>query len=648
MTDLILPNNPIVKIKKPIDLADDVPQYLTTNITKPIYKIGGFLNNHGFCIKKYNYHEFIINFLRLYYNFKPEKDFEIEGSDDSFDVFTENSTYIILPKFTADSVISSDKDEKPLLLYYENNDNTQIVISNIVFKIKKISYEEPKQINIVFKGILRDYQEKIIENILEKNNEMNEIKGGIIVAGCGSGKTLMTIALACILKKKVLVVTYQGFLMNQWIKQIQLFTDAKVGKIKGNIIDTENCDFVIGSLKSIACKDYDKNLFKQFGVVIYDEVHRFGSKIYSNVFKKTSCMYNFGLSATLARTDGADKLIKMFIGPILVSIDRKLNYKILVKKVYFRSNSDKFVEQRRRMPGCKDKVPDNTSMIQSLSEIESRNKLIIDILTRLKDDGRKIFVFSSRVEHLIYLKHIFDEALKANDEYLEIESDKPINKKNKKKNLLLNNENNINQIENNINQVENKEINNLPLNNENDDDVEIPIKKKITTSLYYAKTTESQRQIASDSSALLFCTIQIAQEGLDVTRMDTIVYALPCNKLSKTTVQSSGRILRSLNLENYLKIPVIIDISDLLSIYTNWSKIRDEVYLKKKWYVQEFYWNDNNFTHTPQNANLNPMDIMLNDIKDEEFITNNLILEEGEDEEEFEEVDNDRNNMFEF
>ena len=414
----------------------------------------------------------------------------------------------------------------------------------------------------------------------------------------------------CGFKKKTLIVAYQSFLINQWIQRITEFTNCRIGQIRGNIIDIEDKDVVVASLKSLSVKNYDKNLFKQFGLVIYDEVHRFGSKIYSQALKKTQCSITIGLSATVNRKDKMEKLIHWYIGKILYKMERRLNYKILVKKIYFRSNSDKFVECKTRIKGCKDPLPNNAKMLQNLCELESRNKVILNIINRLKDDDRKIFVFSSRVEHLILLKNMFDAVLKKNNEFLEL------GKKDDE--------------------------------NDEDDNMLENRKKKIITILYYAKTSEIQRQIMADTSSVIFITLQIASEGLDISRLDTIVYALPYNRQSKNIVQSAGRILRSQNLDNYLKIPLIIDISDILSIYSSWSKVRDEVYLKKRWYVQEYYYNDNNFIHTPENANLEPLDIMFNDIKDEEFITDNLILEDGdENDEEFEEVD-DRENMFDF
>ena len=611
MTDINLPNNQPVKVKKTVDINDDEPQYLATNIIKPIYKINGFLGNNGYVINKKKYHKFIIDFLKIYFHAIPKQDFVLEDADIGFDVFTENAKYLFLPKFVSDEVISRDNDDKQLNLIYINDDGSQITITNIVFSIKSCIYDEPIAIDVNFKGVLRDYQQAIVNNIYEKfNNSINLPKGGIVSLSCGGGKTIIAINLLCGFKKKTLIVAYQSFLINQWIQRITEFTNCRIGQIRGNIIDIEDKDVVVASLKSLSVKNYDKNLFKQFGLVIYDEVHRFGSKIYSQALKKTQCSITIGLSATVNRKDKMEKLIHWYIGKILYKMERRLNYKILVKKIYFRSNSDKFVECKTRIKGCKDPLPNNAKMLQNLCELESRNKVILNIINRLKDDDRKIFVFSSRVEHLILLKNMFDAVLKKNNEFLEL------GKKDDE--------------------------------NDEDDNMLENRKKKIITSLYYAKTSEIQRQIMADTSSVIFITLQIASEGLDISRLDTIVYALPYNRQSKNIVQSAGRILRSQNLDNYLKIPLIIDISDILSIYSSWSKVRDEVYLKKRWYVQEYYYNDNNFIHTPENANLEPLDIMFNDIKDEEFITDNLILEDGdENDEEFEEVD-DRENMFDF
>ena len=62
-------------------------------------------------------------------------------------------------------------------------------------------------------------------------------------------------------------------------------------------------------LRSISIKEYDREVFEEFGLVIYDEVHHLGSRVDSQALFKTSSQYTIGLSATPERSDGLLKVI---------------------------------------------------------------------------------------------------------------------------------------------------------------------------------------------------------------------------------------------------------------------------------------------------------------------------------------------------
>lgn len=93
-----------------------------------------------------------------------------------------------------------------------------------------------------------------------------------------------TIALYLIsqLKLKTLIVVHKTFLQNQWYDRIEQFTNAKIGIIRQNKIDIENKDIVIGMLQSIAMKDYDNNIFNDFGIVVFDECFPYDEKVITN------------------------------------------------------------------------------------------------------------------------------------------------------------------------------------------------------------------------------------------------------------------------------------------------------------------------------------------------------------------------------
>ena len=154
------------------------------------------------------------------------------------------------------------------------------------------------------------------------------------------------------------------------------------------------------------------------------------------------------------------------------------------------------------------------------------------------------------------------------------------------------------------------------------------------------KTLRGEKKMAEKDGDIIFATMQLAEEGLDIPHLDTVIFALPVCvqkdkndkkkiKSDKSLIQSIGRILRNDKLENLTQIPLVVDITDLFSIYSAWSTRRNEVYSNKNWYIQNYHWEDLNYLYNgSQDKNKDPMKIMFDDICDEDFIESNLIIKE--------------------
>jgi superfamily II DNA or RNA helicase len=505
-------------------------------------KIKGVLTNSNFCIRKSKYDENVFTNIKNYLTLSTEEDIFNKDITKIF-VYEETDDYLIIPKFMANRKIKIDDE------------------LNYKFKCTN-SFYNPKEINITFNKTLRKPQQECIDFVMKKFTEDPDPLGGILKCSCGSGKTIMAIYLASILKVKTLIIVHQEFLMDQWIDRIKAFTDAKVGIIRQKKIELDN-DIVIGMLHTICGKEYEDE-FDDFGLVIYDEVHHLGSSFFSKVLFKTSCKYTIGLTATPERNDGMLKLINWFVGDILYVLKRKYDYRVLIKRIYFSSKNPLFVEKTRRFD--RKSCPDNITMKTNLIAIPTRNELIIKIINTVKSLGRKIFIFSDRVEHLNTLKNGIDEIIKQNNE-----------------------------------------------------------EHIYKTCYYMGSSKKSERKIAENEGDIIFATLKLAEEGLDISRLDTIILALPI-KQEKTIIQSIGRILRKDEIDDLSKIPLVIDISDMFSIYKNWAKKRNVVYRKENWFVQDYYFNDLEYTFFEGEAEKNPMNIIFDDIDDEDFIEKNLII----------------------
>lgn len=486
------------------------------------------------------------------------------------------------------------------LKYTSNKQLNQIIIYDelailIPTKIKKIYDINQIQKNFDIKTLIDYFENQNINYYKIKIQQLEEAEYyGFEIDGnrrfvlgdfTVTHNTMLAIYLAWALGLKTLVVTHKEFLMDQWEERIGQFTTAKVGKIRQNVVDIEDKDIVIGMLRSLSIKDYPTDILQQFGLVIYDEVHHTGSRVDSQALLHTSAQYTLGLSATPDRADGMTKVINWHVGDILYEMEKKYNYRVLVKKVFFRSNDPLFREKKRWFQGRM--APDHTSMTENITKIKTRNQLIVNMIDVLKGMGRKILILSYRVEHLELLKKMVDDKIKLDGE------------------------------------------------------------SHIYNSYFYmGKTKRGEKRLAEKDGHIIFATMQLAEEGLDISHLDTVIFALPVSiqkdkknkkkiKSSKALIQSIGRILRNDKLEDLTQIPLVVDLSDMFSIYSSWSNKRNEIYGKKNWYLQNYYWEDLEFLNssiiTKEGDKKNkPMNIMFNDITDEDFIEKNLMISDEE------------------
>ena len=256
---------------------------------------------------------------------------------------------------------------------------------------------------LVFNGNLRDEQIKPVEAFMEAAADPL-VRGGIISLCCGGGKTACAIYIACQLKKKTLVVCHKGFLMNQWKERIEQFApNAKIGIIKQDKVITEDCDFVLASLQSLAMRDYPSSVFKGFHMTIIDEVHHTSAEVFSRALPKISVPVMMGLSATLKRNDGLSKVFEWYIGKA-VFVSKKRDTSTDVLMIPYKNNNTAYCEEARM---CNGKL-NVAQMITKVCSFMPRNEFIIDTLIQIlkKEPGRKTLILSDRRQHLATLENM--------------------------------------------------------------------------------------------------------------------------------------------------------------------------------------------------------------------------------------------------
>ena len=255
-----------------------------------------------------------------------------------------------------------------------------------------------KDINIEFIGNIRDTQKEPIDNFLKAARDPLKM-GGIISVPCGFGKTIMSLYIACQLKKKTIFISHKDFLNQQFIETVNIFApDAKIGIIKQSKVDVEGKDFIIASLQSLAMRDYDSSIFDDIGFVIIDEVHHTGAQVFCKAFRKLNNPVILGLSATLNRKDGMRRVFEYYIGKSVYTLKNKefCDVNVQVHK-YFETHID--YSTVKLMWNGKE---NGAGMINNICSFKPRTEYIISVLQNILRDepDRRILILSERRNQL--------------------------------------------------------------------------------------------------------------------------------------------------------------------------------------------------------------------------------------------------------
>jgi len=168
-----------------------------------------------------------------------------------------------------------------------------------------------------FKGSWREGQEASVKSLL--SHFRMGCYGGLLEAKCGSGKTVMGTAVAAQMNTPTLVVVPKTDLAQQWKDTAQDFFGASVGNVCQDEWDYKGHHMVTASAQTLWARreSIPVGFWETFGMLIYDECHRFPCKTFSIALSSPCARYRLGVSATFRRKDGMDEVWTHHIGPVV-------------------------------------------------------------------------------------------------------------------------------------------------------------------------------------------------------------------------------------------------------------------------------------------------------------------------------------------
>src|SRR4030042_1897191 len=165
---------------------------------------------------------------------------------------------------------------------------------------------------------LYNYQKVAVEDILSSEN-------GILVAPPGCGKTIIGIEIISRLKQPALILVHKKQIFNQWLERIENFLSIpkrEIGQICSNKkkIGGQVTVAMVQTLNKMSVlSDFAKK--NSFGLIIVDECHHVPAKMFRHVITNFNPYYLYGLTATPTRKNNDEKLIFIYLGDILHTIE---------------------------------------------------------------------------------------------------------------------------------------------------------------------------------------------------------------------------------------------------------------------------------------------------------------------------------------
>ncbi len=280
------------------------------------------------------------------------------------------------------------------LINFLDENNIKFSLTDNRNKCENIKYESSCK--------LYDYQEKALNDLLSEEN-------GILVSPPGSGKTIMGIEMIARQEQPALILIHKRQIFNQWLERIENFLNIpkrEIGQFCANKkkVGKQVTVAMIQTLSKIEDfkKEYGEN---NFGLILVDECHHIPAKTFRQVITKFNPYYLYGLTATPKRKNNDEKLIFIYLGDILHTVDNNYNISISEKTKNIKSKIQVIIKNTKINVPFKVKI-DNFQILSKIITFDSdRNKLVAQDIKKEISTGKKCLVLTERKDHVEVLNY---------------------------------------------------------------------------------------------------------------------------------------------------------------------------------------------------------------------------------------------------
>lgn len=227
--------------------------------------------------------------------------------------------------------------------------------------------------------------------------------GGVVVGPCGSGKTVVGLALAAAWRQPTLWIVHTLDLAQQALERARGLFDLPPSAfgLLGGGRETVGTHLTVATVQTLARRDLGA-LAGRFGTVVLDEAHHAPATTFLHVVQAFPARYRLGLTATPDRADGLGAAMLAVLGPVAARLTTAA----------LASAGRVVVPEVRQVPTAFEfrYAEDYAAMLEALTTDVRRNALIAAHVAREARAGHSCLVLSERVAHLSLLAAALAEA----------------------------------------------------------------------------------------------------------------------------------------------------------------------------------------------------------------------------------------------
>jgi superfamily II DNA or RNA helicase len=240
-------------------------------------------------------------------------------------------------------------------------------------------------------------QDKFFDDMLRCAKEYSSV---LAVAPTGAGKTVALLNTIGKIGRTALVVVPSAYLADQWreeaIKHLG-FEWKDIGVLQGDNTSWEGKSIVIAVIHNLFLKEWSDAFLKNFGIVVWDEAHKLGARVFSSTMSMFHARVKLAVTATPDRKDGCAPLYTNFFGkPLVVATSKALATTCYVIPFPHIGTKHYWI----------DKCKSDARPMKWLAGLKKRNEMIANLASELYFDGREVLIVTKFIEHTEEIKRL--------------------------------------------------------------------------------------------------------------------------------------------------------------------------------------------------------------------------------------------------